>query len=344
MYINDIEALTWFYQQRFQEMSLKPLRKIIASWIMLLEPERPMRYGAYDNKRPSGRARSPPWWPYDCPYTTPARMKRERKSPSSCLLAFAYCVVDLLYIASDLMFVHRCVDHRKRKGSWIPQLRELAMNIADGMPAEAFSLYEEAAINDSIKRQILRATLPTLFDIAEAHEDYVTEYELFEGSGNADQREGEYVTWKSYTLPQKRTKSARFARLGNPASEDSEEMTEVANLTSAPSTSFPGLQPFLSPQLSTLSPNCSSDTPSTEDGSICNSQTMHSSYDRGDPRLFAGTVDQPPTHPTPTQFPSWADDVLFAHPPNGLPLYSAFWKDDVTAGDIYYGLPPNLDG
>jgi hypothetical protein len=81
MYINNIEALTRFYRRRFDEMTMKPLRKIITEWVGRLEPQRQSKYGRYDNKLPSRRDEpSPPWWPSYCPYREPSHLKRERES------------------------------------------------------------------------------------------------------------------------------------------------------------------------------------------------------------------------------------------------------------------------
>jgi hypothetical protein len=80
LYINNLEALTKFYRRRFDEMTMKPLRKIITEWVGRLEPQRQSKYGKYDNKLPSKRSEpSPPWWPSYCPYREPSHLKRERE-------------------------------------------------------------------------------------------------------------------------------------------------------------------------------------------------------------------------------------------------------------------------
>jgi hypothetical protein len=154
------------------------------------------------------------------------------------------------------MLVHRQVDEQcgKRKKPWIPQLRGQAVYIVDSIPTETFSSSKEDFFNDSMKDRALQEILPSLFDIAEAHEDYVTQYELFEGSGNADPLKGKHVTWKRCPRPyrgqpNKRTrhsKAAKSARREEPISEDSGEETEVDDLISVPSTSFSSFQSLAS--------------------------------------------------------------------------------------------------
>lgn len=84
LYINNIEGLLKFYRHRFDELTMKPMRKIITEWVSRLEPQRQSKYGKYDNKLPSKRtALSPPWWPSDCPYREPSHLKRERELSTS---------------------------------------------------------------------------------------------------------------------------------------------------------------------------------------------------------------------------------------------------------------------
>jgi hypothetical protein len=80
IFVNDIPALTKFFQRRFDEMTMKPLRKITTEWVGRLEPKRQSKYGRYDGKLPTERKTdSPPWWPLTCPYREPSHLKRERE-------------------------------------------------------------------------------------------------------------------------------------------------------------------------------------------------------------------------------------------------------------------------
>lgn len=257
LYINNVEALTKFYRRRFDEMTMKPLRKIITEWVGRLEPQRQSKYGKYDNKLPSKRSEpSPPWWPSYCPYREPSHLKREREFQASRLFASAHRNVDLIPLAADMMLVHRRIDEQcgKRKKPWITQLRSQAVYIVDSIPAETFSSSREDVFNDSMKERALIEILPSLFDVAEAHEDYVTQHELFEGSGNKDPLNGKHVTWKRCPrpyrgLPNKRTrhsKAAISAPREEPTLEESGEETEVDELMSVPSTTFSSFQSLVS--------------------------------------------------------------------------------------------------
>jgi hypothetical protein len=151
-----------------------------------------------------------------------------------------------------MMLIHRRIDEEcgKRKKPWIPQLRSQAVYIVDSIPAETFSSSREDVFNDSMKERALKEILPSLFDIAEAHEDYVTQYELFEGSGNTDPLSGKHITWKRCPRPyrgvsNKRTrynKAVKSAPQEEPNFEESGEETEVDDTMSVPSTAFSSFQ------------------------------------------------------------------------------------------------------
>ena len=165
-------------------------------------------------------------------------------------------VLDLIPLAADLMLIHRDMDEQcgKRKKPWISQLRTQAVYIVDSIPAETFSSSREDIFNDSMKDRALKEILPNLFDVAEAHEDYVTQYELFEGSSNKDPLKGKYVTWKRCPRPYRglTNKRPRYSKVVKPAqrelsaSEDSGEETEVDDAMSNPSTSFSSFQSIAS--------------------------------------------------------------------------------------------------
>jgi hypothetical protein len=88
-YINDIEGLVKFYRCRFDELTMKPLRKVITQWITKIEPQRSTTYGSYDARLPPDRPKgtTPPWWPDHCPYLEPSHLRRER-TDFGVLLAF----------------------------------------------------------------------------------------------------------------------------------------------------------------------------------------------------------------------------------------------------------------
>lgn len=105
LYIADFGALTKFYRQRFEDMTMKPLRKVITEWIKRLEPQRCSKYGGYDNQLPVERpeGKTPIWWPSNCPYREPAHLKRERES-------------SILYVGS----LYECSLHLQISFLWPP--------------------------------------------------------------------------------------------------------------------------------------------------------------------------------------------------------------------------------
>ncbi|KAF2676787.1 hypothetical protein K458DRAFT_179749 [Lentithecium fluviatile CBS 122367] len=154
------------------------------------------------------------------------------------------------------MLIHRRIDEQcgKRRRSWIRQLRSQAEFLVEGTPTECFSSSKEDTFNESMKERALNEILPSLFDVAEAHEDYIAQYDLYEGSDNTDPHRGKYVTWSRSARPvrthtKKRQcrprviKTDTLAPRDEPSSEeDSGEETEADELVSAPSTTCTSFQ------------------------------------------------------------------------------------------------------
>ena len=145
------------------------------------------------------------------------------------------------------MLVHREVDEKygKRDKAWIKTLRKRATNSVDDTSNESFSSSTDPAFNKAMKERALEKILPSLFDIAEAHESYVVQHGLFEGSGNVDPEVGKEVTWERAPRPDRTAfrKKARYApsdtsrqpseqALDTPASGDETEV-EDATMTSS---------------------------------------------------------------------------------------------------------------
>ena len=77
-YIGDIDKLQRFMRQRFNELTMKPLRGIVTNWIRLLEPRRLGAYGKYHEMLPSEMPEdaTPPWWPKTIIYKEPSHLKK----------------------------------------------------------------------------------------------------------------------------------------------------------------------------------------------------------------------------------------------------------------------------
>ncbi|KAF1957367.1 hypothetical protein CC80DRAFT_560571 [Byssothecium circinans] len=207
LYINDIDALKAFYHTRLKELTMKPLRQIATAWVRELSPKRQTNYGRYHGFTPATAPegeKSAPWWPRDIPYLEPAHLKLQYLIP----------------LTIDIMLVHRKIDaeHGKRGKAWIKTLRKRAINSVDDTSNDNFSSSADPTFNRAMKERALTKILPSLFDIAEAHEDYVVQYELFEGSGNEDPGEGKEVSWEPVPRPDRSLrKKARLAPSATPA-------------------------------------------------------------------------------------------------------------------------------
>lgn len=115
------------------------------------------------------------------------------------------------------MLVHRKIDEIKRKGgSWISKLRDVAKFTVRTTSADHFSNSKGAIHSEQMKKRALEQILPSIFDVAQAYEDHIMQYSLFEGSGNVDPGRGKHHTWKLIPRPARRAPPKRPRRaIGN---------------------------------------------------------------------------------------------------------------------------------
>jgi hypothetical protein len=83
-HVGDIEALKSFYETRFRELTMKPMRDIVTTWVKRLEPRRQQQHGPYqryaDRRGAKPKAYTkPPWWPNSVPYVEPSHLKLQRE-------------------------------------------------------------------------------------------------------------------------------------------------------------------------------------------------------------------------------------------------------------------------
>ncbi|KAJ4324229.1 hypothetical protein N0V94_001441 [Neodidymelliopsis sp. IMI 364377] len=210
-YIGDIDAFKDFLRRRFDELTMKPLRGIATHWVKLLEPRRLGDWGKYHEMLPH-EADTPPWWPKTVIYKEPSHLKKNGT------LRFKTCVsptnsrIELSTLAVEMMLVHRELDEIKRKGSWISKLREVARFTVQTTSADHFSSSKGAVHSEQMKSRALEQILPSIFDVAQAYEDHIMQYNLFEGSGNVDPGRGKHHTWKPIPRPVRRQRSKRPRR------------------------------------------------------------------------------------------------------------------------------------
>ncbi|KAF3035970.1 hypothetical protein E8E12_007568 [Didymella heteroderae] len=194
-YIGDIDAFKMFLTRRFDELTMKPLRGIATHWVKLIEPRRLGDWGKYHEMKPS-EAETPPWWPQDVIYKEPSHLKKE----------------DLSTLAVEMMLVHRKIDEIKRKGPWISKLRDVAKFTVQTTSADHFSSSKGAAHSEEMKKRALEQILPSIFEVAQAYEDHIMQYNLIEGSGNKDPGRGRHHTWKPIPRPVRRQQLKRPRR------------------------------------------------------------------------------------------------------------------------------------
>ncbi|KAJ4991704.1 hypothetical protein SVAN01_02819 [Stagonosporopsis vannaccii] len=211
-YIGDIDAFKEFLRCRFDELTMKPLRGIATHWVKLLEPRRLGDWGKYHEMLPS-EADTPPWWPKTVIYKEPSHLKKD----------------DLSTLAVEMMLVHREIDEIKRKGPWISKLREVAKFTVQTTSADHFSSSKGAVHSEEMKTRAQEQILPSIFEVAQAYEDHITQYSLFEGSGNVDPGRGKHHTWKPIPRPIRRTQPKRPRRSGKDSLDQVPETTYDAS-------------------------------------------------------------------------------------------------------------------
>ncbi|KZM19359.1 hypothetical protein ST47_g9560 [Ascochyta rabiei] len=211
-YIGDVDAFKDFLYRRFDELTMKPLRGIVTHWVKLLEPRRLGDWGKYHEMLPS-EADTPPWWPKTVIYKEPSHLKKS----------------ELSTLAVEMMLVHREIDEMKRKSAWISKLRDVAKFTIQTTSADHFSSSKGAAHSEEMKKRALDQILPSVFDVAQTYEDHIMQYNLFEGSGNADPGRGKYHTWKPIPRPTRRPLTKRPRRaVANNANAEQETICEAS--------------------------------------------------------------------------------------------------------------------
>ncbi|KAF9728591.1 hypothetical protein PMIN01_13419 [Paraphaeosphaeria minitans] len=186
--IGDVDSLKRFYKARFQELTMKPMRDIVAAWVKRLEPERRKKYGAYQRYSNQPKSLKTLWWPVNVPYIEPSHLKLHHLVP----------------LAVDIMLIHRRIDEevgKHKHTSWTRLLETDAVYLISSKDEERFSSSRGAKFNIAMKKRALEAILPSIFNIAKSHEEYVAQYNLYEGSGNEDPGCGEQVTWQAIPKP-----------------------------------------------------------------------------------------------------------------------------------------------
>jgi hypothetical protein len=214
-YIGDIDKLQKFMRQRFNELTMKPLRGIVTNWIRLLEPRRLGAYGKYHEMLPSQMPEdaTPPWWPKTIIYKEPSHLKKHGMSVTRMNEASTNAA-DLLTLAVEVMFIHRKIDEIKRRGSWVSRLRQIAVYAVETTAPDNFSSSKGSEHSEQMRQRALTAILPSLFEVAMSYEDHIIQYGLFEGSGKEDAGAGSHHTWQPIPRPARQPLYRKRVRSG----------------------------------------------------------------------------------------------------------------------------------
>ncbi|KAH6201049.1 hypothetical protein HBI53_149330 [Parastagonospora nodorum] len=196
-HIGDIEALQVFFRQRIDELTMKPVRGMVTSWVKQLEPKRKGGYGPYHKMLPSEAPEdaTPPWWPHNVPYIEPAHLDKD----------------GLLSLAVEIMMQHRDVpiDEWKRQQSWSHKLRQVAQFEIEMTPQEQYSSSRNPAFSKLMKERAQNGIIPSLFDVSQSYEDHVNQYSLWSYKNIKDFPKGKAVTWQLVPRPPKQISHKR---------------------------------------------------------------------------------------------------------------------------------------
>jgi hypothetical protein len=114
--IGDIEALKVFFRHRIDELTMKPVRSMVTSWVKQLEPKRKGGYGPYHKMLPSEAAEdaTPPWWPQSVPYVEPAHLDKDGKHSHD--MSYCDCACSCFHRPLDLGCGHYAAAPRHASG------------------------------------------------------------------------------------------------------------------------------------------------------------------------------------------------------------------------------------
>ncbi|KAH7122421.1 hypothetical protein B0J11DRAFT_581126 [Dendryphion nanum] len=248
-HIGDESAMRFFCERRLGELTLKPLRKIVAEWLKIVAPNRRRKFGKYHKKLPGDMpsTATPPWWPKDVIYTEPAHLVG----------------TDLIKVAIVIMFLHRYTDPDtdRLRINWTSKLRDEAVHSLKTTPVEDFTSGKlDNDYNNQMKARALEQIVPDLFDTAQCYEDHVAMYNQYDGqiSDNPESKRGKQHTWSSMKRPLRsqvsKAKSGsetalKRVRLSNDRSISVESTTAVKADEPTGSTSE-SASPYFGPSLS----------------------------------------------------------------------------------------------
>ncbi|PSN70944.1 hypothetical protein BS50DRAFT_270122 [Corynespora cassiicola Philippines] len=239
--IGDTVRLQHFYAARLKELTMKPVRNIVTEWIKALEPDRMRKYGRYHRKYPPQMPpdSQPAWWPDNVLYNEPAHLNKHELTP----------------LAVDIMLIHRRKDERagKPRAGWIARLKTIAEYNVTQSPAEAISSAKSAEYCLFMKNRALQI-LTDMFDVAQSHEDYLAQYNLYEGSGAKDPKRSPQHSWSPAPKPPRKSKKRSFRSKLRPgdlskqdeSSDDLGDETEVDDTLcmSTANSSFQTVSPY----------------------------------------------------------------------------------------------------
>jgi len=103
-------------------------------------------------------------------------------------------------LAVDLLLQHRDIDADKRKRSWVAELWHKAKCVVEMTPSDQFSSSKDSDFSKTMQQRALNEILPSLFEIAQKHEDHVRQSQ--HGMG------GE-VSWQPLTRPPRQALAPR---------------------------------------------------------------------------------------------------------------------------------------
>jgi hypothetical protein len=214
--VGDIEALKTFLRARIDELTMKPVRSMVTSWVKKLEPKRKGGYGPYHKMLPSAAPEeaTPPWWPRTVPYIEPAHLDKDGKQSVYAMRFTHSRLLGLITLAIDIILQHRdiAIDELKRQKPWAYQLQRVAEFEVSMLPAEQYSSSRNATFSTAMKDRAEKEILPSLFDVVQSYEDHVFQYNLWTYKDIKEAPKGKTITWQLIPRPIKQVNRAKRVR------------------------------------------------------------------------------------------------------------------------------------
>lgn len=119
-------------------------------------------------------------------------------------------VTDVWPVCVEILLLHRHPDARgKPRINWTERLKKAAVHYVENCDTASYSAAKDDKHSAAMKERALKEILPDMFTAAQAYEDHVAMYGLYNGEVNDDPeaQRGRQHTWRHASKPQRASSS-----------------------------------------------------------------------------------------------------------------------------------------